>query len=405
MGHERGRDAGFGRFWATNTLSAFGTTATAVALPVLVVQGMGADPVQVGIVNAAQFVPYAALGLVAGVFVDRWRRRRTLVVASLGRALSLGMIALLWALNALAVWNLVALLLLFGTFSVFGFAASQSLLPRLVPRDRLLRANARLDQGEAAAQTVGPTLAGLLVRWVGAPIALLIDAITYLVDALLVASIRVDEIPSRRRGHVLRDIREGLSATYRHPVLSPLAISTHVWFIANAASLTILSLLALRTLDLGAALFGFLLSTIGAATLVGASFAERLGTRFGQGATIAGARLIYPVAWVVVALVPSVEGPGGVILLFAALAAGGLAAGLENANEMSYRQQAVPDDVLGRVNATGRSVNRTAGAIGAIVGGLLASALGEPAAIWIVATLFAIAAAIAVFSPARTARA
>ena len=405
MADERRRDGGFGRFWATNTLSAFGTTATAVALPVLVVDAMGADAIQVGIVNAAQFVPYAALGLIAGVFVDRWRRRRTLVVASLGRAFSLGMIALLWALNVLAVWNLVVLLLLFGSFSVFGFAASQSLLPRLVPRDRLLRANARLDQGEAAAQTVGPTLAGLLVRWLGAPIALLVDAITYIIDAVLVASIRVEETPTRTRGHVLRDIREGLSATYRHPVLSPLSISTHVWFIANAASLTVLSLFALRTLDIGAALFGLLLSAIGAASLIGAFFAEPLGARFGQGATITGARLVYPIAWVGVALVPAVGGTGGMVLLFVALALGGLAAGVENANEMSYRQQAVPDNVLGRVNATGRSVNRTAAVIGAVAGGMLAAAVGEINALWIIAVVFAVAAAIALLSPVRNARA
>lgn len=403
MDVERGR--GFGRFWATNTLSAFGSTATAVALPVLVVDGLQADAVQVGIVNAAQFVPYAALGLVAGVFVDRWRRRPTLVVASLGRAASLAAIALLWAVDALAVWNLVALLLLFGSFSVFGFAASQSLLPRLVPGDRLLRANARLDQGEAAAQTVGPTLAGLLVRWVGAPIALAIDAVTYVVDAVLVASLPVAESPTRTRGHVLRDIRAGLIATYRHPVLLPLSLSTHVWFIANAASLTILSLLALRTLDIGAALFGVLLSVVGAATLVGASFAERVGVRLGEGATIAAARVAYPLAWIVVAFVPAIGGAAGIALLFVALAVSGLAAGLENANEMSYRQRAVPDALLGRVNATGRSVNRTAAVVGAVAGGLLAAAVGDARAAAIAAGVFAVAAVIAVLSPVRSARA
>ncbi len=116
----RRRSGGFRRFWAANTLSAFGSTATAVALPVLVVQGLHADPIEVGVVNAAQFVPYALFGLIAGVYVDRWRRRRTLVVASVGRALALGMIPLSWALGWLSISTLVALLLLFGAFSVFG---------------------------------------------------------------------------------------------------------------------------------------------------------------------------------------------------------------------------------------------------------------------------------------------
>lgn len=397
--------SGFRRFWAAGTLSAFGTTATAVALPVLVVEVLQADPVQVGVVNAAQFVPYAVLGLFAGVFVDRWRRRPTLVVASLGRAASLGAIALLAAFGMLTIPVLVVLLLLFGAFSVFGFAASQSLLPRLVPRERLLRANARLDQGEAAAQTVGPTLAGALVRLLGAPVALAIDAVTYVVDAVLVGSLRIEEPRTRRRGHVLRDLREGLRATYRHPVLAPLALSTHVWFVANAASLTILALFALRDLELGALLFGLLISAVGAATLVGASFAERLGSRFGEGAVIAGARLVYPAAWIGVALVSAVGGVAGIVVLFVALAAGGLAAGVENANEMSYRQQAAPDELLGRVNATGRAVNRTAGALGALLGGALVALWGTGASIWVVVAVFAIAATIAVLSPVRTARA
>jgi MFS family permease len=396
---------GFRRLWTASTLSAFGTTATSVALPVLVVDGLRADPLEVGIVNAAQFVPYAVVGLVAGVYVDRWRRRPTLVIASLGRALSLGLVPVLWAFGVLAIWNLVALLLLFGTFAVFGFAASQSLLPRLVPADRLLRANARLDQGDAAAQTAGPTLAGLLVRWLGAPIALAVDAVTYVVDAVLVAGIRIDESPTRRRGRVVADIRDGLRALYRHPVLAPMSISAHVWFVANAAALTLLSLLALRTLELGAVLFGLLLSVAGAATLTGASFAERAGIRFGEGRTITATRVIYPVAWAAVAVAPSIGGVGGVVVLFAALALAGLAAGVENANEMSFRQRAVADGLLGRVNATGRSVNRTAAVIGAIAGGALGGLIGIVPALWVAVAVFSVAALIALLSPVRSARA
>lgn len=406
MSAEQNQDRGFGRFWSAGTLSSFGTTLTAVALPVLVIEGMGATPVEVGVVNAAQFLPYAVLGLIAGVFVDRWRRKRTLVVASLGRAVCLTVIVVLWMADSLAVWSLVALLLSFGAFSVFGFAASQSLLPRLVSRERLLRANAQLDQGEAAAQTVGPTLAGLLVRWLGAPLVLLIDAATYVIDAILVSTLRVQETPTRRRGHVLRDMGEGLRVTYRHPVLLPLSVSTHIWFIANAAALTVLSLLVLRTMELGAAGYGLLLSVAGGATLLGAFFAERVGVRRGEGAAITIARMLYPVSWIVVAFVSTKQaGSGGVVALFLALAVGGFAAGLENANEMSYRQKAVADELLGRVNATGRSVNRTAGALGAILGGIMASALGETLALWIVSALFGVAALIALLSPVRSARA
>lgn len=401
---ERRRPRGFGRYWSANTLSAFGTTLTGVALPVLVVELLHAGPVQVGLVGAAQFVPYALLGLIAGVYVDRWRRRRTLVVASIGRAAALAAIAAAWALDLLTVPLLIGLLLIFGAFSVFGFAATQSLLPRLVAREDLLRANARLDQGEAAAQTLGPTLAGLAVRSLGAPLALVLDAVTYVVDAALVARLPVAESPVRTRTRLIPAIRDGLRATYRHPVLAPLSLSTHVWFVANAASLTLLSLLALRTLDLGAVAFGLLLSVIGAATLAGATAAAPAGSRFGQGGTIALARAGYPLAWTAVALVPALERAAGVAVLFLALALAGLAAGLENANEMSYRQQVTPDALLGRVNATGRAVNRTCAAIGALLGGVAASLWGVPAALWAVVAVFALAAVIAALTGVRTAR-
>src|SRR5690606_31298513 len=141
----------------------FGAALTAVAMPVLVVQLLDATPVQVGIVNAAQFVPYAVLGLLAGVYTDRWRRRPILVSAAIGRAICLAAIPVLWLLDGLEIWMLVILLLAFGAFSVFGFAAAQSFLPQIVPRERLVTANARLDQTDATAQTLGPVLGGGIV--------------------------------------------------------------------------------------------------------------------------------------------------------------------------------------------------------------------------------------------------
>ena len=298
------------------------------------------------------------LGIAAGVFVDRWRRRPTLVVASLGRAASIAAIAVLWMLGALDIVGLVLLLRLFGSFSVFGFAASQSLLPRIVARVRLLAANARFDQGEAASQTAGPTLGGLLVAWLGGPIALVIDAVTYVVEAVSIASIRMEEPrirPQRRR--FVPEAVEGLRATYRHRMLAPLALSTHVWFVANAAGFTVLAILALRTLDLGPVLWGLLLATAGAAAL-----------------------------------------------LFTGLALHGLAGGLENPSEMSLRQKVTPDALLGRVNATMRSANRNSGAIGAILGGIAAAARGVQGAVIAVVVGFVLAALIAVLSPVRGAR-
>lgn len=393
----------FARFWTAAAISSFGTAVTAVAMPVLVVQLLHATPFEVGIVGAAQFVPYAVLGLFAGAYTDRWRRRPILVWASVGRAVSLGAIPVLWLVGALEIWMLVVLLLLFGAFSVFGFAATQSFLPRLVPRSRLVVANARLDQTDAAAQTLGPALGGGLVALLGAPIALLVDAISYIVDAALNASIRVEETRERRRDrHLGREIREGLRWAYAHRTLGPLAVSTHVWFFANGLALTVLSLLALRSLGFTAFTFGLLLAVAGSCALVGATFAARIGEWLGIGPTIIVARATYPIAWAVAAVAAWV--PAGPALLFVALALHGLAGGVENANEMALRQTVTPDLLLGRVNANIRSANRTAAAIGAFAGGAAIALVGDRWTLIAVAVIFAIAALLAWLSPLRSER-
>ncbi|GAA1760831.1 MFS transporter [Agromyces humatus] len=404
------REPAFTRYFSAVAVGAFGTALTAVALPVLVVDVLDANAFEVGIVNAAQFVPYAVLGLLAGVYVDRWQRQRVLVWASLGRALSLGLVPVLWVAGILHLWVLVVLLLLFGAFSVFGFAATQSLLPQIVERRALRAANARLDQAEAGAQTAGPALGGLLVGAIGAPLAIAVDAVTYVVDAVLIAGMRVQESVQRTsvRRSLRREVAEGLRWTYRHRTLGPLAWSTHVWFLANAAALTVLAVFALRTLGVSPFVYGLLFAVLGVATLIGASFASRLGARFGSGATITAGRAIYPVAWIMVAFAPAGGAPQAdavaVSLLFSALALHGFAGGLENANEMSFRQGVTPDALMGRTNATMRAANRTMAAVGALAGGTAMTLLGERPSLFIIVGVYAAAFIIAIASPLRAAR-
>ncbi|MGC4191406.1 MAG: MFS transporter [Thermomicrobiales bacterium] len=392
----------FARYWAAAAISSFGSAVTGVAMPVLVVQSLDATPFEVGVVNAAQLVPYALLGLIAGVYTDRWRRRPILVWASVGRALSLGMIPILWMVGALHIWILVGILLVFGACSVFGFAATQSLLPRLVSRSHLVQANARLDQTDAAAQTLGPALGGGFVGLLGAPVAIAVDAISYLVDAALNASVRVDESRSGSRPRNLRaEVREGLQWTYRHRMLGPLAMSTHVWFLANGTATTVLSLFALRSLGFTAFAFGLLLAALGIASLIGASVASWSAARIGSRRVIILARAAYPIVWTPVAIAPATN--TGHALVFAGLFLQGLAAGTENANELGIWQALTPDALLGRVNATRRSANRTVAAIGALTAGLVVGPAGYRTTLVGVIVLFAIAALVAAQSPLREA--
>lgn len=397
-------DAQFSRYWAAATISAFGTAVTTVAMPVLVIQQLHASSFAVGVVNAAQFFPYAVLGLVAGVYADRWRRERILVWSSLGRAATLGTLPVLWTFDALQVWTLVVLLLAFGAFSVFAFAATQSLLPRLVPRHRLVPANARLDQSDAAAQTLGPALGGGLVGLLGAPVAIAVDAVSYLVDAALNAGLRVEESPAQPpvQRQLSREIREGLSWTYRHPTLAPLAVSTHVWFVANAAGFTALTVVALRVMGLSALVFGLLVAAGSVASLVGATIAPGVGRRLGTGPAIVATRSVYPVGWILVAAAPTV--PAGVVLLGGALVLQGLAMGVENANDTGYWQTVTPDRLLGRANATRRSVNRSAGALGAVLGGIALTVFDERLALLGASALSVVSALIVARSRLRAVR-
>ena len=387
------KEAEFGRYWTGAAISSFGGAVTAVAMPVLVIQYLNASAVEVGLVNAAQLIPYAVLGLLAGAYVDRWRRKPVLVWSSVGRAVALGLVPVLGLLGLLQPWVLVLVLLAFGSFSVFGFAATQSLLPRLVPRNRLVIANARIDQTDATAQTAGPALGGALIGVVGAPLTIAVQAVGFLVEALLVASIKVDEPRRSRVGRNLRaEVVDGLRWTYQHAVLGRLAVSTHVWFLANGAAMTALSLLALRSLDFSAAAYGLLFTLFGVAMLVGALLAPVAGSRLGSGRVVLLARAAYPLAW----LLPAFAGPDnlGRILMFVGLAVLGLSAGLENSNEMGLWQTLTPDELLGRVNGARRSINRTLAAAGAVAGGVLIGVAGDRGTLITCVVVFAVAAVI-----------
>lgn len=397
------RRSQFGRYWAAAAITSYGTAVTSVAMPVLVIEQLHASPVQTSVANAAQLVPYAALGLVAGAYVDRWRRQSVLVWSSIGRSLSLACVPVLFLFGVLSIPMLVVALLAFGTFSVFGFAATQSLLPRLVPGNELVKANARLDQTDATSMTLGPALAGVLVRWLGAPVAIVVDSVSYLLEAALVRSLRVDEprVAVSER-HLWAEIREGLSWTYRHPVLGRLAASTHVWFLANGIAMTTMQWLALRTLHMGSARFSLLLATLGVATLAGASCAAWAGRRWGAGRVVLLARGLYAVAWL--ALVMGVAVGQGLVAVFVAQAVFGVAAGVENSNEMALWQSVTPDRMMGRVNASRRSVNRTVGAVGAVAAGLLIQYASIQFTVALVVVIFAVAALVVAPAAVRTVR-
>jgi MFS family permease len=163
--------AGFRLFWAASTVSYFGTPITTLAIQVLVVTTLSGSAADVGLVNAARWLPYLLFGVLVGALADRVRRKPLLVGTDLGRAALLCAVPLLAWPGLLSLPMLAPLVAVFGLLSLVNDAAHQSFLPRLLPRDALTRANARLSQSSAAADTAGPAVAGGLVGWLGAPAA------------------------------------------------------------------------------------------------------------------------------------------------------------------------------------------------------------------------------------------
>jgi MFS family permease len=395
---------GFGRLWTASTVSGFGSYVTTLAVQVLVVVTLHEGAGGVGLVSSARWLPYLLFGLPAGVLIERSRRRPLLIGADLGRALVLVAVPLLALAGRLSLPVLMALMAVFGLLSLVGDAAAQSFLPRVVPRRLLTAANARFDQSSAVAQTSGPALGGGLVSLLGAPVAVLVDAASYLASALLLVGVRTVEPPGAPvspRG-VRSEAVEGLRWLYRHPTLRPLALNTHAWFLCAATAGAVLPPFALRTLGLSAFGLGVVLAVGGAGGLLGSLAATRLGARFGAGRVVIAARAGTAAAWLLAALSPP-HWPGWALLAGAQLLLG-LSMGVENANEMGYWQAATPDALQARTNATRRSVNRAMIVLGAPAGGFLADALGYRAMLYAAAAGFLLVSAALACSRFRTAR-
>lgn len=389
---------GFRLFWAASTISDFGSQITLFAVAVLVVRTLDGTAADVGLVNAARWLPYLLLGLVVGALADRVRRKPLLVGTDLVRSALLCAVPLLAWPDLLSVPVLIAIMAVFGLASLVNDAAHQSFLPRLLPREALPRANARLEQSAAAAETSGPAVAGGLVSWLGAPVAVLVDAASYLASALLTARVPVVDPTAPARAPLGREIREGLGWVYGHRTLRPLALSTHGWTLFAAVLGAVYVPYALLELRFSALGTGLTLAAAGVGGLIGSGLSERLGRRPGR---------LVPVAWLldaagfaVIALTPA----GGLVVAGAGQFLNGLGLGLSGPVELSYRQAITPDRLQARTNATMRSFNRAAVVLGAPAGGLLADAAGFRAALWTAAAGMAAAALALAASPFRRAK-
>ncbi|CAN7223102.1 MFS transporter [Terrabacter sp. LjRoot27] len=398
---ETSGNAAFVRFWVADAVSNLGTFVSALALQLLLIETLHADQTDLGIVRAATWLPYLLFGMLAGVVVDRVRRRPLLVAADLLCALLIGAIGVLALTGHLTVPLVAVLVFGAGSASMFFSAAHLSFLPTIVPETRLASANARLAQTYAATQSLGPLVGGALVRLLSAPVAVLVDAVSYAVSALVLMTVRAPERAPERTAerHVWRELREGAAWVYRHAVLRPYAISLHLWFFANAMVTTVLVYFATTELHLDPLAIGLVLAATGVTGVLGAGLSPRLGLRFGTGRVITTTEWLSPAAYALLLLAR--PGPYAVVWPLVANALFGLAMGLRDPLDMSYRNLVTPDRLRGRMNATIRSLNWGSIAVAAPLGGLVAATWGNRVAIAIGVVGLAAAALLLWCSPYR----
>ncbi|WP_020076298.1 MFS transporter [Cryocola sp. 340MFSha3.1] len=358
------------------TTSQLGAQVSGVALPLLAVVSLDATPFEVGMLGAASTVAFAVLGLPAGAWVDRMRRRPLLVASDLVRAVLLATIPLAAVLGLLTMGQLLVVSLLAGVARVFFDVGYRSYLPSVIGRERVLAGNSSLEFVRASGQVAGPALGGVLVSLIGAATVVLVQAGTFAASALCLLGIRAREdeptAPEHRR-RMRTEIAEGLGFVFRSRVLRSTALASALsnfsFAVASAVKMVFLS----RTLGLSPALIGLVIAVGSVTVMVGAAFTTRLSRAVGS------VRIVWLSLAVTapLSLLGAFAQPGWwTLLIVLGIAAGEFGQIVYAITQVSVRQQICPDRVLGRVNATMQVVVMGLFPVGAIVGGLLGDAIG-----------------------------
>jgi MFS family permease len=334
-----------------------------------------------------EFLPFILFALPAGVWVDRMKRKPILVAGDLSRAALLGSLPLAYAFDALTLVHLYVVAFTVGVCTVFFDVAYQSYLPSLVDRTQLVEGNSKLEISRSASQLAGPGLAGVIVTGLGATVAILLDAVSYVVSALFLFSIRKTEtlpaLPEHEaRPSMLADAREGLGFVLRNRYLRAISICTassnFFWSMGGA----ILVVYAVRELEMSAAAIGLAFSLGNVGPLLAAFTTNKISGRLGIGPTILWMSVLFSASMLPVPLATKAN---PVPFLVVSAAVGGFASVAYNITQVSFRQAICPERMQGRMNAVIRFMVWGTMPVGALLGGALGTWFGLRTALWVAA--------------------
>lgn len=401
------RNQHFRLLWAGQSVSTLGSAVTSVAFPLLAVVTLHASVAQMGVLGTVIRLPFL-LYLLAGVWVDRTRRRRILISTDLAR----GVLLLSIPIAALThVFTLPFLLIVAFTVMLLGVwfdTAYLSYVPALVERADLTTANSIMETSTSAAQIAGTSLGGFLVQLLTAPIAILADSFSYFVSCVAVWRIRKPEPPpTAGQGTRPRDIASSIAVGVRfvvtNRILASLALAVGIFCLAGAAEGALYVFYLANGLHLGAGLIGLTFAASGPGLAVGAALAGKAQRTLGAGATIiTGLSLFAAAAWLI-PLAPA-DRLVAVPMLIAAQCLMGVGLQLCNTNVITIRQMIAPPELIGRVTASFRFMAFGTGPFGAILGGLLGTSLGAHGGLVAAIAGLALAPAVVLVSPVRRIR-
>ncbi|MEV4375907.1 MFS transporter [Streptosporangium sp. NPDC049644] len=361
-----------------------GAEVSRLAVPLTAAVLLGASPTQMGLLTAATSLPYLLIGLQAGALADRLRRHRPVMVAcDLVAAVAMTTIPVAWITGTLTVPWLIAMAFVVGTCSVIFRAVNFPHLATVVHESQRTEALAGFQSAFAVASVSGPGLAGLLVQLITAPFAILVDALSFLLSALLIRRVTASEThtPAPPRG-MWTEIREGLGTVVRHPVLRALCGSGTTINFFGGVYMALFVIYALNVLDLPGGLVGAITACFGIGGLLGAAVVPRLTRRFGENRVLVCATLLFPVDYTVAALA---GGPAwrSLLLMSTTAVTSGMAIVAFSVCMGAITLRETPTELRGRVNATMSFTTQGVLTLGSLAGGLLGELLGLRPVLWI----------------------
>ena len=369
------RNVTYRRLWTSILISSFGGQVTMLALPLTAAVLLHASPTQMGLLTAMEILPFVLFSLPSGVWLDRVRKLPVYIYGELALGLVVASVPFAWWMGWLSMHWLYVAGFVIGTIYTTAGTAAQIVLTQVVGRERLVEAYAKNALASSGAEVAGPGLAGALIKLVGAPLALLVDAVMLMASAAILRGIVVHENRKRQRdARFWPELRAGVRFVAGNRLLVALAIAVGVWQMCHNAAIVVQILFATRTLGLSEQAIGLSYTGMGVGTIIASVLGNRISRRIGPGPCLVLGFAICGAGWLLLSFAPA--NAWGVAMFALTLLLFACGAVLVFINFLALRQAVTPEPLLGRMTSTMRWLILLPAGPGALLGGWLGEHVG-----------------------------